>query len=1032
METVFCVAEKPSLAESVAKLLSNNHVTRGEGKFPVWQFTNDFNGKKCQFKFTSVIGHVMSIDFPPESQSWDKDPLELFDSKVVKVEANPKANVRQHLRTAAKGAHRVILWLDNDREGENICFEVLDAIRPVLAKVSGKQIYRAIFSAITTQEVRHAMATLKDPNKDESDSVEARQELDLKIGVSFTRFQTRYFQAKFGDLDSRVISYGPCQTPTLGFTVARHDEIVRFKPQTHYTCTIAIPSGYKAGDNSAFQLAVSNPSYRVLMRSTKGSSVTKTRVMAEVDRCKAVNHATVSSIKKASGKIGRPGALNTVGMMKLASTWLSMSSDYTMALAEQLYISGAISYPRTESTRYPDSMDVTGLFRSFKTDPTFSRFVETYQGAIKVNTGGVNMGDHPPITPTGHHPGPEISGDRARLYDMICRVFLASNAPNAQTESVTMTLTVGESEFKARETKVTKPGFRDVLLGFSDEDEDDLPDEADRDVSGLPDVAAGETIPVVSVSTVQGVTRPPSYLTEAQLIDRMEKNGIGTDASIATHIKNIQERNYVTMTDRRLVPTALGICLVHGYQQIDRSLVSPQIRADIERDIMTVAEGKMTLQALLTKALADYRARFVNFQRHVGDMEGLFSAKFSPLTETGRPFTKCGNCSHYMRFIHQRPPRLYCPTCEETINVPSDGAVKMLTGTFCPKDGYELIMVSLGSNQKSYPICPRCHDSKTDPTPCHTCTHTTCPMARAARLIGPCPDCAVSGSVGELVLDRSNSGSGDWKAYCTRCNLVVDILKKAKTLVLGDYCSKCGYRNITVTWPPHTQRTGGETASGCLVCSDSPLVGLSDVRHGRFTMARGRGRGRGRRGRRGGGADAKADWHPETPLAEFIEECRVRKIEEELNKAAVRDSGNRRDGRDDRRGPKDDAKLEDRGRRGPKPEQKKGDQKMTEKSEQKKPEKGEGKPAEKAQKPRRGRQKQDSKQGDKTDARPAPSDKDKGRARDHKPGRGPEVDHVADRPQSQGQRGRGRGRGGCGGGRGRGRGRGGHRGGRGH
>ena len=87
------------------------------------------------------------------------------------------------------------------------------------------------------------MKNLAKPNKDESDAVDARQELDLKMGVAFTRFQTKYFQDKFSGFDSRCVSYGPCQTPTLGFCVKRHLEIIRFVPESFWRLKLNLPSG---------------------------------------------------------------------------------------------------------------------------------------------------------------------------------------------------------------------------------------------------------------------------------------------------------------------------------------------------------------------------------------------------------------------------------------------------------------------------------------------------------------------------------------------------------------------------------------------------------------------------------------------------------------------------------------------------------------------------------------------------------------------------------------------------------------------
>lgn len=174
----------------------------------VHEFDGSFRGTSVRFKVTSVIGHVLSIDFPPKYQSWDTtDPFELFEAPTIKNESNPKAHVCKHLQQEARGCDYLVLWLDCDREGENICFEVMESAVPVLRKLPGQQVFRAKFSAISEKDVRVAMNTLGEPNKDESLSVDARQEIDLKVGVAFTRFQTRYFQGKYGNLDSSVISY---------------------------------------------------------------------------------------------------------------------------------------------------------------------------------------------------------------------------------------------------------------------------------------------------------------------------------------------------------------------------------------------------------------------------------------------------------------------------------------------------------------------------------------------------------------------------------------------------------------------------------------------------------------------------------------------------------------------------------------------------------------------------------------------------------------------------------------------------------
>merc|ERR1712151_238588 len=108
----------------------------------------------------------------------------------------------------------------------------------------------------------------------------------------------------------------------------------------------------------------------------------------------------------------------------------------------------------------------------------------------------------------------------------------------------------------------------------------------------MPEFKKGEAIPVQKVKLGTHQTAPPPHLSESDLLSLMEKHGIGTDASMATHIENICKRNYVTLSEgRRLIPTKLGIGLVHGYQLVDNELVVPRVRASIENSCTLIANG---------------------------------------------------------------------------------------------------------------------------------------------------------------------------------------------------------------------------------------------------------------------------------------------------------------------------------------------------------------------------------------------------------------------------------------------------------
>eukprot|EP00971_Amphidinium_carterae_P078964 1562342-Amphidinium_carterae.2 len=391
MITVLMVSEKPSIAKTLAEALcTRGHPTERIGVSPackVHEYEGDFYGQRAWFKVTSCAGHVYNIDFPPEFNVWDRvDPVTLFGARTVKQEANPKLHIPKHFQKEAHGCSYLVLWLDCDREGENICYEVIPNVVPSLKAVPGQQqVWRAHFSSLAPVDLRHAMNNLGSPNEDEARSVDARQEIDLKLGCSFTRFMTKYFQGKYGDLDTRLISYGPCQTPTLWFCVRRHDEISSFQPESYYTLDMEIT---KAGRElslewqrgQVFDLPVATTFKEIV---SEGSGSVK-----------------VVDISQKEDRMARPQALNTVAMLKVASQRLGIGPQQAMHMAEQLYLRGFLTYPRTETNTYPANFDLKGTVAAQRNHPHWGDYVRGLldRGLSKARE-GVDMGDHPPITP---------------------------------------------------------------------------------------------------------------------------------------------------------------------------------------------------------------------------------------------------------------------------------------------------------------------------------------------------------------------------------------------------------------------------------------------------------------------------------------------------------------------------------------------------------------------------------------------------------------------------------------------------------
>ncbi|KAK3783011.1 hypothetical protein RRG08_015351 [Elysia crispata] len=840
MKTVLMVAEKPSLAQSLAKILSNGNMNSRKGMngaCSVHDYMGRFNGEQVHFKMTSVCGHVMGVDFPGRFNNWDKvDPVELFTAPITKKEANPNLHMPLFLCKEAKNADYLVLWLDCDKEGENICFEVIDCVIGVMNRVPGQQIYRARFSAITETDIKRAMSTLVEPNKNEALSVDARQELDLRIGCAFTRFQTRFFQNKYGDLDSTLISYGPCQTPTLGFCVERHDKIQSFKPEPFWVInvTATLPDGKN--------LRLDWERVRLFDREVANMFV---------NRIKCGDGALVLETIQKNGEKAKPLALNTVEMLRVASSGLGMGPQHTMQVAERLYTQGYISYPRTETNSYPENFDLKGTLKQQSSHPSWGSYVsDLLQKGIHKPKKGHDAGDHPPITPMRSATEGELDNDSWRLYDYITRHFIGTISPPCTYLQTTIFFEIGSEKFSCSGKVLKDPGFTTIMpwLALGDEEE-------------IPTLRRDEKLSVAEVKLVEKQTSPPDYLTESELISLMEKHGIGTDASIPVHINNICERNYVNIiSGRKLQPTTLGIVLVHGYQKIDVDLVLSSMRQAVEQQLQLIALGQADFHEVKQHAIDIFHLKFRYFVDRIFDMDELFEVCFSSLADSGRPMSRCGKCHRFMKFVQAKPSRLYCSTCDETYSLPQNGNIKLYKELKCPLDEFELLLWTTGAKGKTYPLCPYCYNNPPFPDMrkglgCNECTHPSCPHAFSQNGVSECVEC----DQGILVLDPTSAPK--WRMACNKCSVVIHFFEGAtKVSVKEDSCEDCAANLVDVSFKEGKSPLpeGMSEHQGCVFCDPifKPLMEkhhAAALRRGGNRMNRGGGRGRGRGGKGRGG-----------------------------------------------------------------------------------------------------------------------------------------------------------------------------------
>lgn len=468
------------------------------------------------------------------------------------------------------------MWLDCDREGENIAYEVIEIVQAVNPKI---KILRAHFSALTQKDIMHAIENLQEPNKNLSDAVELRQKMDLILGASFTRLQTLYFRKifekyidlkeikkfskpsyetnyqgsnkqssyknKINELNYKmIISYGPCQFPTLNFIVERNDEIKNFISKDFYSIVFNLHRASSMDPNNIVLVEFNWTKERLYDKLLATQLMTKLQNIykQEKDALKITEVKAKIKIRK------RPFPLNTVEMQKLASRKLKMQSHRTMTIAEKLYNMGYISYPRTETQIYSKSENLQKKVEELclhKNDDEFEwikygkSLLESSKTKFVSSEGKLNDNSHPPISPVKYANKSDLNHDEYKIYNLIVLHFLATVSEDAKGEEKEIKLQIEDEIFTCKGFNLQKKGYLEIY--HYEEWNDKI----------IPEFTQGEIIEYdVSnkFDVTEGKTKPPPQMTEAELIELMDKHGIGTDATIHEHIKTIKER-YINIFD---------------------------------------------------------------------------------------------------------------------------------------------------------------------------------------------------------------------------------------------------------------------------------------------------------------------------------------------------------------------------------------------------------------------------------------------------------------------------------------------------
>ena len=542
---IVCIAEKPSVAKDIARILgaTNSHqgYMEGNGYQVTWTF-----GHLCTLKepndYTEMWKHWSLSSLPMIPQRFG---IKLIDDDGIKRQFA----VIERLMQAADG---IVNCGDAGQEGELIQ-------RWVMQKAGAKcPVKRLWISSMTDEAIREGFASLKDQNEYQSLYIAglSRAIGDWLLGMNATRLYT----LKYGQ-NRQILSIGRVQTPTLALIVNRQKEIDSFEPEPYWVLATV---------------------YRdTTFTATKGKFGTKEEGEAAFATI-ADKPFTVTAVQKKNGTEAPPRLFDLTSLQVECNRKFSYSAETTLKLIQGLYERKLTTYPRVDTQFLSD--DIYPKCPSILSG--ISKHYEALMGPLKgkklpkskrvFDTSKVT--DHHAIIPTGV-PATSLTDMERNVYDLIARRFIAVFYPDCKFSTTTVLGSVEDVEFKATGKEILSPGWRDVYAQHNEQqtvtsEDDERKGDEERT---LPTFVKGETGPHVPTLSEKWTT-PPKYYTEATLLRAMEtagkfvedetlraalkENGIGRPSSRAGIIETLFKRHYIRRERKNLVATATGIELI--------------------------------------------------------------------------------------------------------------------------------------------------------------------------------------------------------------------------------------------------------------------------------------------------------------------------------------------------------------------------------------------------------------------------------------------------------------------------------------
>lgn len=672
------IAEKPSVARDIARVLGckkkSDAFIEGETYIVTW-----------------ALGHLVTLADPEEYdrqfKTWDMDTLPMLPQEwklvVIKQTSRQYRAVKEQIYR--KDVQDIIIATDAGREGELVARWILDKAQ------NKKPIRRLWISSVTDRAIREGFSHLR-PGKDYEPlyrAAVARAQADWVVGINATRALTCKYNAQ--------LSCGRVQTPTLAMIQAREEEIRRFVPKTYY--------GLKA---------VAGGISFVWNDKSTHSGRTYDKMQVQTFRRRAGRELVITEVNKKAKRSFSPALYDLTTLQREANQRFGFSPKETLNIAQRLYENHKVlTYPRTDS-RYLTG-DMTGTLKerlqACAVGPYRRLAAKLSMQQIRADKSFIDdrrVSDHHAIIPTEQFVELErMSTEERKIYDMVVRRFLSVLSPACEYEETFVRADLDGEAFSAKGVSIQKLGWREV---YDDRDPEEPRDEGQEEtfsLQPLPDVKAGDTLPVISLSITEGKTKPPACFTEGTLVAAMENpvrylekqdkklirtlgetGGLGTVATRADIIDKLFHNFLIEKQGSEIHITSKGKQLL---RLVPADLKKPELTASWELRLQAIAQGRES-DLHFMQEIQDYTESLI---QEIKTSSGSF--RHDNLTRT-----KCPKCGKFMLEVKGKHGRML--VCQDR-ECGHRETLSRSTNARCPVCHKKMELVGKGEGQRFVCTC---------------------------------------------------------------------------------------------------------------------------------------------------------------------------------------------------------------------------------------------------------------------------------------------------------------------------------------